>query len=448
MRSIKLFNLCAPLVSLSMAIFLITSTNESSTKFVDTTIFEPNVESIVPTDGETSVARNIVIEITFSEEIDSAKMENLTFSLMQDTDPVEGTMEYSGNKGTFTATKSLKAETEYTAKLTTSANQSDEGYSREQTNDDGSVKGTSVMNAMEWSFTTGGNSDRVDIIDLGSAAHYVILVQSSINNDSTSEITGEKGFDSDLRVSEKNQINDNRSAVWLYNEEINEETVRSATANEMNTNREIEPTEYSSRSNSDNYDKAIKDMIVAYNEASERSGVDFSDYKLVTSTDRKDQFNRVNNIVKYNGANSGLEEGYERESFMNQNTYESSIILEPGIYKWKEPVVISTNISLSGNSDDVWIFQIPEGLIVNRYVEIILSDGAVAEHIFWQVAGEVNLGESSHFEGIILSLTGINMKNGATLIGRMLAQTEVTLDDNTIIEPQVLTASQRSSIKR
>jgi hypothetical protein len=103
---------------------------------------------------------------------------------------------------------------------------------------------------------------------------------------------------------------------------------------------------------------------------------------------------------------------------------------------------------LAGSAEDVWIFQIPEGLTVNRDVEITLSDGAVAENIFWQVAGEVNMGESSHFEGIILSLSGITMNNGASLNGRMLSQTDVTLDDNTIIEPQGFASNQRTSINK
>jgi hypothetical protein len=58
------------------------------------------------------------------------------------------------------------------------------------------------------------------------------------------------------------------------------------------------------------------------------------------------------------------------------------------------------------------------------------------------VAGDINLDEFSHFEGIILSLTGITMKSGASLNGRMLAQADVTLDKNTIIEPLLQTTVQ------
>ncbi len=65
----------------------------------------------------------------------------------------------------------------------------------------------------------------------------------------------------------------------------------------------------------------------------------------------------------------------------------------------------------------------------------ILSGGALAKNIFWQVAGQVNLGINTHFEGIILSKTGITFQTGASLNGRALAQTAVVLDDNVVIQP-------------
>lgn len=52
-----------------------------------------------------------------------------------------------------------------------------------------------------------------------------------------------------------------------------------------------------------------------------------------------------------------------------------------------------------------------------------------------QVAGLAEMGENAHFEGIILSKTGINMKTHATINGRLLAQTAVTLQKNDVTEP-------------
>jgi hypothetical protein len=69
-------------------------------------------------------------------------------------------------------------------------------------------------------------------------------------------------------------------------------------------------------------------------------------------------------------------------------------------------------------------------------VKITLSGGAKASNIFWQTAGAVTLGTTSHFEGIILGQTGINMTTGATINGRLLAQTAVTLQKNAVTRPQ------------
>ena len=66
---------------------------------------------------------------------------------------------------------------------------------------------------------------------------------------------------------------------------------------------------------------------------------------------------------------------------------------------------------------------------------IILSGGAQAKNIFWQVADAVTLGTTSHFEGTILGQTGINLQTGATVNGRLLAQTDVTLQMNTVTQP-------------
>ena len=69
-------------------------------------------------------------------------------------------------------------------------------------------------------------------------------------------------------------------------------------------------------------------------------------------------------------------------------------------------------------------------------VRITLAGGAQAKNIFWQASDAVTLGTTSHFEGTILCQTGINMQTGASINGRMLAQTAVTLQMNTVVIPQ------------
>jgi len=106
--------------------------------------------------------------------------------------------------------------------------------------------------------------------------------------------------------------------------------------------------------------------------------------------------------------------------------------LAPGLYKWSSGVTIPTDVTLSGNSDGVWIFQIAGTLDISSATQVILSGGAQAKNIFWQVAGQTTLGTYSVFNGNILGFTGIALQTGATLNGRALAQTAVTLDANTI----------------
>lgn len=110
--------------------------------------------------------------------------------------------------------------------------------------------------------------------------------------------------------------------------------------------------------------------------------------------------------------------------------------LTPGLYKWTSALIIPTDITISGGPDDVFIFQVAGTLQMSSAVRITLSGGVQAKNIFWQTAGSVTFGTTSHFEGIILSKTGINLQTGATINGRLLAQTAVTLQMNAVTQPQ------------
>lgn len=419
-----------------MAVFVIGSINQSIIVPENSTDLEPTVVSTFPSDGETDVARNIVIEITFSEELDSTALQHSTFTLTQETGPVSGNLDFSGNKMTFTAAENLTAETVYTADIKMADNHTDVNVSDEEFNDE-QPEEYPAENGKVWSFTTGGNTGPVEAVDLGSAARYVILAQSAIHNDSTSDITGEKGFDPDFKSSKEN-----KTAYWLKNEDIDKEKVRTDTTRTKSDNEQYSPDERNL--NSGNLNEALEDMITAYNDAAERTPVDFIDFKLVTSEENADS--SLENGNAYNmESRTNWGQDYTDETAIDGKKVETSITLEPGVYKWNDSIEISTHITLSGSAEDVWIFQISEDLTVNPEVEMALANGAVAENIFWQVAGEVNLGVTSHFEGIILSQTGITMGNGATLNGRLMAQTDVTLDDNTVVDPKILATVQRRS---
>ena len=108
------------------------------------------------------------------------------------------------------------------------------------------------------------------------------------------------------------------------------------------------------------------------------------------------------------------------------------LTLAPGVYKWSTDLLIPANVTLRGGANAVWIFQVAGTLTMSPDVKIILSGGAQAKNIFWQVADVVALQERSHFEGTILGMTGITLTEGASVNGRLLAQTDVTLIANTV----------------
>ena len=111
------------------------------------------------------------------------------------------------------------------------------------------------------------------------------------------------------------------------------------------------------------------------------------------------------------------------------------LTLPPGVYKWSSAVTIPTDVTLSGGANDVWIFQIAGRLTQAAATRVNLLGGALAKNIFWQVADVASMGAHAHFEGVLLAATGITLVTGASVNGRLLAQTNVTLQSNTVAQP-------------
>lgn len=111
------------------------------------------------------------------------------------------------------------------------------------------------------------------------------------------------------------------------------------------------------------------------------------------------------------------------------------MVLAPATYKWSTGVLIPTDVTLNGGPNDVWIFQIAQGITQASAARVVLIGGALPKNIFWQVFGTVDVGTTAHMEGVILSQTSINMRTGASANSRLLAQTAVTLDANAVTQP-------------
>jgi hypothetical protein len=112
--------------------------------------------------------------------------------------------------------------------------------------------------------------------------------------------------------------------------------------------------------------------------------------------------------------------------------------LAPGVYKTtsaQPSLGITGNLTLSG--DGVYIFQIVSTLTTAaNNSQVILSGGATAQNVFWQVGSSATLGTTTTFEGIIMAQASISLDTGATLNGSALARTgAVTLLSNPVNVP-------------
>lgn len=214
---------------------------------------------------------------------------------------------------------------------------------------------------------------------LGEAGSYVILAQSAITNVPLSAITGNLGI-SPAAASSITGFPLTSIGSSLLAPEVEGEIFAADSAAPTPSDLIV----------------AVSDMQAAYDDAAGRVTPDFSELGA--------------------GAIGGL-------------------TLTPGLYKWTSVVSLPSDVTISGAANAVWIFQIAGDLTLASGTRMILSGGAQAKNIVWQVAGLVDLGTTSHAEGIMLSKTAITLKTGASIEGRLLAQTAVTLDQVSITEP-------------
>jgi hypothetical protein len=113
------------------------------------------------------------------------------------------------------------------------------------------------------------------------------------------------------------------------------------------------------------------------------------------------------------------------------------LTLTPGLYKSTSSLAISSGdltLDAKGNANAVFIIQIATTLTTTSARKVVLSGGALASNIFWQVGSSATFGTTSVFKGNILAMQSITFNTGATLDGRALARTgAVTMAGNTIV---------------
>jgi hypothetical protein len=333
----------------------------------------PTVMSTNPLDGaiDFPLNRNLVVE--FSEGLAPSSVNSSSFIVTDGITSVAGAVVYAGTSVTFNPTNDLAANTLYTATLTTDIT-------------DLATPANPLATDYVWSFTT----DAVVAagpapVNLRTAGNFVILTKTGTTNVHTSAITGNLGASPITAAAMDNVFcTEITGTVFGSDAAYTGSGDVSCFAGAAADNTLVA--------------NAVLDMGTAYNDAAGRSLPDFTELHA--------------------GDISGQ-------------------TLVPGLYKWGTNVLINTDVTLSGGANDVWIFQIAGDVIQASATNVFLSGGAQAKNVFWQVGGGagVSLDTNAHFEGVVLAEKGIAVKTGATVIGRLLSQTAVTLDQNQVTEP-------------
>ena len=114
------------------------------------------------------------------------------------------------------------------------------------------------------------------------------------------------------------------------------------------------------------------------------------------------------------------------------------LTLTPGLYKSTSSLAVSSGdltFDAKGNANGVFIIQIASTLTTTSGRQVILSGGASASNIFWQVGTSATFGTTSVFKGTVMAMQSITFNTGATLDGRALARTgAITMAGNTIVK--------------
>jgi hypothetical protein len=119
----------------------------------------------------------------------------------------------------------------------------------------------------------------------------------------------------------------------------------------------------------------------------------------------------------------------------------------PGLYVNSSSTGISgtganaiLTLDAQGDANAVFIFKMGSTLVMGTGTSIVLSGGAQAKNVYWQVGSSATLGTTSIFKGNILAAVTITVNNGAAVEGRLFAGSgggggAVTVQSSTITIP-------------
>jgi hypothetical protein len=107
--------------------------------------------------------------------------------------------------------------------------------------------------------------------------------------------------------------------------------------------------------------------------------------------------------------------------------------ITPGLHTVAGAASNTTTVTLDGGGDPnaVFVFQIDGAMTTAAGSRVVLTNGAKASRVFWQVNGAAAVGANATFAGTLIALDAVAVGNGTMFNGRAFARNgALTLDAN------------------
>lgn len=425
----------------------------------------PTVTSTDPANNATNVPLNKVIKATFSEAMDPATITGTTFTLKQGNTTVTGTVTYSGTTASFTPNSPLSASLVYTATITTGAK---------------NTAGTALANDYVWTFTTAAavaptvtstdptnNATNVPLNKVIKATFSEPMNPATITGTTftlkqgNTTVTGTVTYSgTTASFTPNNPLSPNvtytatittgaqnlagtglaNDYVWTF------QTLSQQSANfvDLKTAGRFGIFAATGISNNAGFSQ-IRNLDVGITPGARSSVTGFPPATIINGAIyASDDASPAGVAAMLIQAKKDLTEAY---LFAEGATSPAPVTvagdqggktLAPGIYKSNSTLLIQAGdltLDAQGDPNAVWIFQIASGFttVGGAGGSIILSGGAQASNIFWQVGSSATIGDNTKFKGNVLALTSITMNSNATVVGRMLVINGAVVMTNTNI---------------
>lgn len=424
----------------------------------------PSVENTIPADMEVDVYENRRVVAYFDEVMDSSTLTDTTFTL-DGAGAITGTVDYddTNNSAVFLASSPLANSTVFTATITTAVTD---------------AVGNPLVADYVWTFTTGALEDVV-----APTVTHMLPANGAVNvplNARVTAVFSEPMNGLTLTTTSFTLVNATQesgevvsplpatSATLIPGDDLQPNTIYTATvtdtAADLAGNTLASQVQWTFTTGTQ--------TMVQQQPVNLQSAADFAILASSTVT------NTGNSIVI---GDVGISTGTSVTGW-NTVTHTGSIYVDPSPIAQQAKLDLTTayndaagrsvdNISLPGNlggltltpglytnastsgisgtganailtldaqgdENAVWIFQIGSTFTCDPGTSVVLSGGAKAENIFWQVGTSATLDTTVDFKGNILAEASVSFENGASLEGRALGRNGgVTLIGNVVTIP-------------